>query len=273
MLLRSITKHMKEQNWFAVALDFVIVVVGILIAFQITSWNEARVDRQREAKVLQEIAADLRADINEYAVTMESSLTKIAAINYVLKKTNNSAHGNLTDGAEILGRSYADLIEESTLLSKINFAERAAGVSARLWSAVVLVSNAQPSTTAFASLVSSGELSILRNAQIVRLLQEYSLITDALQKAQDVTFRPARNQAIEVGHSLGLSSFSSVNEQKFLDLVASNVELSATIQTQSGWAKSHFVILAAADLQARKLLNKIEQVAGAEPLSSTRQSD
>lgn len=33
MLFRSITKHVKDQNWFAVALDFFIVVVGILLAF------------------------------------------------------------------------------------------------------------------------------------------------------------------------------------------------------------------------------------------------
>ena len=42
MLLRSLTKHVKDQNWFAVALDFFIVVVGILLAFQITNWNERR---------------------------------------------------------------------------------------------------------------------------------------------------------------------------------------------------------------------------------------
>ena len=36
MILRRITKHVKDQNWFAVALDFFIVIAGILIAFQIT---------------------------------------------------------------------------------------------------------------------------------------------------------------------------------------------------------------------------------------------
>lgn len=41
MLLRSISKHVKVQNWFAVVLDFLIVVAGILIAFPITEWNEA----------------------------------------------------------------------------------------------------------------------------------------------------------------------------------------------------------------------------------------
>ena len=48
MLLRSITKHVKDQNWFAVALDFFIVVVGILIAFQITNWSEARGEGKQE---------------------------------------------------------------------------------------------------------------------------------------------------------------------------------------------------------------------------------
>ena len=42
MLFRRISKHVKDQNWFAVALDFFIVVAGILIAFQITNWNEAK---------------------------------------------------------------------------------------------------------------------------------------------------------------------------------------------------------------------------------------
>ncbi len=40
MILRRLTQHIKDQNWFAVGLDFVIVVVGILLAFQITSWSE-----------------------------------------------------------------------------------------------------------------------------------------------------------------------------------------------------------------------------------------
>lgn len=46
MLLRRITQHIKDQNWVAVTLDFLIVVAGILIAFQVTNWNEQRADRE-----------------------------------------------------------------------------------------------------------------------------------------------------------------------------------------------------------------------------------
>ena len=42
MRLRRITEHVKTQNWFAVGLDFVIVVGGVFIGIQVSNWNEAR---------------------------------------------------------------------------------------------------------------------------------------------------------------------------------------------------------------------------------------
>lgn len=58
MRLRRITQHVKEQNWFAVALDFLIVVVGILIAFQITNWSEARGDKADARIALEQLEQD-----------------------------------------------------------------------------------------------------------------------------------------------------------------------------------------------------------------------
>ena len=63
MLLRRITKHVKDQNWFAVMLDFLIVVVGILIAFQITNWNEARSKGAQKEYYLTRLESDLSATI------------------------------------------------------------------------------------------------------------------------------------------------------------------------------------------------------------------
>ncbi len=65
VLLRRITQNVKNQNWFAVALDFVIVVAGILIAFQITKWNEGRVSQSTEQVLLQEMHVRLSKDSEE----------------------------------------------------------------------------------------------------------------------------------------------------------------------------------------------------------------
>jgi hypothetical protein len=59
MILRSLTKHIKDQNWFAVGLDFVIVVTGILIAFQITNWSESRKNNELEEKYLSRLHEEI----------------------------------------------------------------------------------------------------------------------------------------------------------------------------------------------------------------------
>ena len=64
MLLRSLTKHVRDQNWFAVFLDFFIVVAGILIAFQITNWNERRAEYRNETQALIELKKELEGSID-----------------------------------------------------------------------------------------------------------------------------------------------------------------------------------------------------------------
>ncbi|MEP0200924.1 MAG: DUF6090 family protein [Halioglobus sp.] len=70
MILRRITGHVKDQNWFAVGLDFFIVVVGILIAFQITSWNEGLIEQQRGKDYVERLTDDLRADLSNRRVLL-----------------------------------------------------------------------------------------------------------------------------------------------------------------------------------------------------------
>lgn len=42
MILQNLSKAVREQNWFAVVLEFVIVIAGVVIGFQINAWNERR---------------------------------------------------------------------------------------------------------------------------------------------------------------------------------------------------------------------------------------
>jgi hypothetical protein len=68
MILRRLTKHVKDQNWFAVALDFVIVVVGVFIGIQVANWNDARADRGQ--------AADLMTRMVSEATTARSEMSR-----------------------------------------------------------------------------------------------------------------------------------------------------------------------------------------------------
>ncbi|MBI1393567.1 MAG: hypothetical protein GC152_12565 [Alphaproteobacteria bacterium] len=84
MILRRLTEHIRTQNWFAVALDFVIVVVGILIAFQITTWNEGRQDRRDEQRYLAELAANLETDLDQARAGQDMSLQRLVMAESIL---------------------------------------------------------------------------------------------------------------------------------------------------------------------------------------------
>lgn len=58
MILRRITKHVKDQNWTAVALDFAIVVVGVYIGIQLGNWNETRADRRAYLDAMHRLAEE-----------------------------------------------------------------------------------------------------------------------------------------------------------------------------------------------------------------------
>ena len=65
MLLRRVIDHVKTQNWTAVGLDFVIVVVGVFMGIQVSNWNDARADHERSENYLARIQTDLEGDMYE----------------------------------------------------------------------------------------------------------------------------------------------------------------------------------------------------------------
>lgn len=51
MLLRRVVEHVREQNWTAIGIDFVIVVAGVFVGIQVANWNTER-ERTLESAVL-----------------------------------------------------------------------------------------------------------------------------------------------------------------------------------------------------------------------------
>ena len=60
MILRRVHEHVVHHNWFAVAVDLFIVVVGVFLGAQASNWNQARLDRQQG----REYRAMLRQDLD-----------------------------------------------------------------------------------------------------------------------------------------------------------------------------------------------------------------
>lgn len=148
MILRRVIEHVKAQQWTAVFLDFFIVVVGILIAFQITEWNQARKDQVKEAVYLARLDAEMDVILERLqsgvAIARESS----EATELLL-----ATHSGRADETKDAGPSNEELRAAVRLL-------RAGRVPAG-------------SPAAFRQMVSSGELTLLRSEDLRNALFAY----------------------------------------------------------------------------------------------------
>jgi len=76
MILRRVIEHVKAQNWTAIALDFVIVVMGVFIGIQVSNWNAARAERRAEAVFLAALSGDIASELRTSEDFLENALTK-----------------------------------------------------------------------------------------------------------------------------------------------------------------------------------------------------
>ncbi|WP_300544527.1 hypothetical protein [Maricaulis sp.] len=55
MILQNISRAIRTQNWFAVVLEFVIVIAGVVIGFQISAWADERAAEMRRNAALERL--------------------------------------------------------------------------------------------------------------------------------------------------------------------------------------------------------------------------
>lgn len=90
MLLRKVTEHVNDQNWFAVGLDFLIVVVGVLFAFQITEWDKGRTLKSEQVTATQDLLGE--------SVEIVRYLENIIAENDYMNELREKAVQSLVSG-------------------------------------------------------------------------------------------------------------------------------------------------------------------------------
>ncbi|MEM9838963.1 MAG: hypothetical protein AAF830_07375 [Pseudomonadota bacterium] len=61
MLIRRVNEHVRTQNWFAVGIDFLIVVVGVVMGLQVSNWNEARAEQAATERTLELLIARIES--------------------------------------------------------------------------------------------------------------------------------------------------------------------------------------------------------------------
>ncbi|MCE7863743.1 MAG: hypothetical protein DYG99_09400 [Bacteroidetes bacterium CHB5] len=95
-MLKIIFKHLKYQ-WYKYVIEIVVVILGILIAYNLERWNDGRNNRKREIEMLKEFKAALAADLAEIQVNIREHENSILSSRMILRviKDNLPYHDSL----------------------------------------------------------------------------------------------------------------------------------------------------------------------------------
>lgn len=144
MIPRRVAEHAKTQNWFAVTLDFFIVVVGVFIGIEVANWNQARQDRQEERRYYGQLLVDLRSDLESFAEAERRADRHDKAAQLVLDRLSGNAPpdaslGRMATAIHLAGWIYIPPVSRGT----------------------------------YNELVSTGNLGLLRNSQLKSEIANY----------------------------------------------------------------------------------------------------
>ena len=62
MILSRFVQHLKGQHWTAIAIELLIVILGVFIGTQVSNWNQERATNEQAAKFTMHLKEDLREE-------------------------------------------------------------------------------------------------------------------------------------------------------------------------------------------------------------------
>lgn len=63
MILRRLTENLRAQNWTAITLEFLIVVIGVFLGTQVANWNQQRLEKAATERMLVQLVPELRSQM------------------------------------------------------------------------------------------------------------------------------------------------------------------------------------------------------------------
>jgi len=244
MIFHRIAHHLKQQQWTAVLIELVILILGVFLGFQVTDWADERANRAAETRHLEEIAEDLRADTAVFDQIRMSAEMRISGIDYILGETRGVTRpshlvtptGNTYDMPAGPPVTAAD---RTTLLGRAN-----------------LVRSTTGNRTGFEALLGAGGMQKIRDRQISRQLQVYYAQFDEMDELTNI-LKQDRAAGVTLGYPLGLSAFGEMDPDQLIAIVRGSPAYSAYLRTNREWAA---IYLGAVDQQQQRALQLLRDI-------------
>jgi hypothetical protein len=157
MILRRVTEHVKAQNWFAVGIEFVIVVVGVFVGLQAQDWSTARAERNAEQAAIERLIVEYKSNLELLDADKEKSRKTMAASERLLGMISSEPAAVIADKA--LAQTILDCLTNPKFV---------------------------PALGTTNSLVASGDLRLIGDPEIQRRLTQWPRTAQVLIEWQEI---------------------------------------------------------------------------------------
>jgi len=255
MLLRSISKHVKEQNWFAISLDLLIVIFGVFMGIQVSNWNQERVGERQAEVLLSRLYNDLQNDLN----SLNAELAYLASVRKHAMIVLDALNGK-------------KLISDNQFIISAYQASQLAGA----WS----------TRTTYNEILSAGQFNLIKNQQLKDLIFANYVVDfttqpifsnqlpyrEFIRGSTPISIQNAVNEncgdvTIEVAHSFAQSlpatcelQLPKVLVKKTAPLLRSNPKLLFNLRYQYSISNTQEMMLYLYVKQTERLMNKIKEI-------------
>lgn len=86
MILKRITQALRRQDWAMVAIEFVLVVVGVLLAFQINNWGNAQAELDARQKATERLLGEAEEDVAYLRSAVRAQESRSRNLNFALER-------------------------------------------------------------------------------------------------------------------------------------------------------------------------------------------
>ncbi len=135
MILGKLVKHISEGYWFKVLVDFLVVVIGIFVALQVTQWSEDQEQNELKQNYYQRLVEELKSNSKFYDLSLSYYDTVVNHAEIVLRDINkpieqldsnlifHAYHSTQRLGRNVLNYTIKDLLSNGimTELSDLKF--------------------------------------------------------------------------------------------------------------------------------------------------------
>ena len=221
MILRRLAQNLKQQNWTAIWIEFILLVSGVFLGIQVANWNESRKESIQELADLKNLAQDIRSDILEIDETIAISTWRMFV--HVPKIP-----------------TYTDIDNKSVGLVYVN------------------IRTIDGNRSTYDTIINTGGIRLIKDAKLLEQIQNYYVAVDEI-KDTEIYLQANCESAREALHEAGISPVDRKNLAELSEVIARNPKALASSKTVWGSTGNQIKILNDLRQQANALLADIEE--------------